>query len=574
MTVNTKKYKAYLDLVKRLNDYSEAYYLKDGSPISDAEYDALYRQLEYMEKTNPNMIAPNSPTQRVGETPQGVFKIIKHPVRMYSLSKVRTEKELRKFYKRFADMRHDLGKSNVDQYYLDYKMDGLSCDLIYVDGRLTMGLTRGDGIEGEDVTENVFRIRNIPPMLPTKRTLYVRGEVVVHKAVFDNINQEREDHGLKPFSNPRNYASGSLRQINPEITAKRGIMFYAWELLVPSKPLTSERQIDYLTKLGFSLPQGQMCTSIEDMLSFIADTLRKRKDLPYDIDGVVIKQNSPDIRKTLGFNQHDPLWATAWKFAADGQETHVKRIDWTVGRTGKIVPLAILEPVNINGVNIDTVTLFNAAKIESTKIGPGAKVKVIRAGDVIPKIDKILRLGNYDGVPTVCPICGSPVTRISNDIYCTNKSCKGILISTINYVVSKDVLDIKGLGGSFVKEAVESGTITSIKDLFIPIDNKSSNIKQTDLDRLVARVRNINLMELLMMLGVNGMGKSVAGKIASMESIAGSIHKLITTLNDPNELRFLTITQNVKENLTKWYKDSTHKDLLDYIASLNLERLK
>lgn len=571
MPINSKKYKSYLDLVAKLNSYSEAYYNHNSSPISDEQYDALYRQLEYIERVNPNFVSKDSPTQRVGVVPDGVFAKVKHPIRMYSLSKIRTEKELRKFYKRFSELRHDLGRNVVDKYYLDYKMDGLSCDLVYTDGKLSLAITRGDGKVGEDVTQNALNIRNIPPYLNTHKNLIVHGEVVVHKSVFNNINRAREERGLVPFSNPRNYASGSLRQINPKVTRERGIMFYAWSLFVPGKKLTCEDQMEHLAKLGFNLPYGTLCSNVEEMLAMISDTIRKRPDLPYEIDGVVIKQNDPDVHKALGWNEHDPLWATAWKFAADGTETTIERISWNVGRTGKVTPLAHLDPININGVNIDTVTLYNAAKVEATKIGPGAKVKVIRSGDVIPKIENVIKSGTYQGIPDKCPICGQPLTRVSNDLFCTNPDCNGILASTLQYIVGKDVLDIKGIGESFIKEAINSGTITSLKDLLIPIDNKSSLLKQSDLDKLVLRARSMNLLELLMFIGVPSMGRSVAGKLAIT---LGSLKRLRETLADERKVNLLTVTKSVKDNLNAWYKSDRNKDLLAYIDSLDLEKLR
>ena len=559
----------YTALVNDLNRYSHEYYANSKSLISDAEYDKLYRKLAMIESQHPEYITKNSPTQKVGDT-GGDFPKVRHPVRMYSLENVFDSTDLKKFYKRFSGLRAEM--PDVDNYYLDCKMDGLSLDLIYHEGVLSTAISRGDGIIGEDLTQNALTIPNIPKRLHTKTNVIVHGEVVVHKSDFYAVNRERDLKGLEPFKNTRNYASGSLRNKDPEVTRERLLRFYAWELIVPeAKHYPFDEQIQYLIDLGFNTPQGQLCSSIEDILSFINDIARTRKDLPYSIDGVVIKQNTYEYRKALGWNRHAPLWATAWKFTADDAVTEITRITWNMGKTGRLTPVAHLKPVNINGVLISAVNLFNAENIESNKLGPSAKVTICRSGDVIPKITQIHNPGTYLGLPEECPFCHQPLERQGADIKCVNPDCSEMLIASLSYIVGKDALNINGMSSAFARELVESGTVKSVIDIFSPLDNKSTKISQDELDTLVMRMRNVNTMELLIILGIPNIGRAIAGKITAEVM---SIHGLIKALNDEKAMRLLPINDVAKRNLLTWYKHPLHRELLDKIAAMHLTYLE
>lgn len=559
----------YLKLVDDLNHHNFLYHEKNAPLISDTEYDQLYRQLKQIETDNPNWVTPKSPTQRVGYTATGSgFAKFRHPVRMYSLENVFNPTELRKFYKRFSELRRQFSAAEVDQFYVDCKMDGLAVDLIYQEGRLTLGLTRGDGQIGEDVTANLLMIPNIPNRIPTKRHILIRGEVVVHKADFHAINRNREAAGLKVFATTRNYAAGSLRQSDPKVTKERLLRFYGWELIVPDKKyMTHEEQVKKLVDLGFNIPTGSMCYSIEEVISFINEIARIRNELPYDIDGAVIKQNRIEYRKALGWNNHAPLWATAWKFTTEGAETVIERIVWNMGRTGRLTPVAKLKPVNIDGVMVSDVTLHNASLLEESKLGPGAKVRVIRSGDVIPKISEIITSGVYLGLPSTCPFCDAPTQQISTELRCTNAACEETLIAYLKFVVGKDTLDIKGIGESFIREAVASKTITAFKDIFTPIDSKSKTLSQDMLDALVTRVRNVNMMELLIILGINRMGRAIAGKIV-MEVL--NLKGFIRLLEDSEQMRLLPIGDSIKKGMGLWYANPENRSLIHYISQLQL----
>lgn len=559
----------YLAFVQQLNQYSHDYFVNASSAISDQEYDQLYRKLEEIEREHPEYIVEESPTQRVGEAPSEAFQKVKHPVRMYSLSKIFDVNDLRRFLKRFSTLRQDYG-ADIDNYWVDYKMDGLSCDLIYNEGKLTRALTRGDGIVGEDVTQNIFMFTNIPLRIATKQTVFVRGEVIVHRADFLQVNRAREALHLPLFSNTRNYASGSLRQIDPNITKQRKLRFYAWELIVLGKSMYIDQQHKYLSQMGFSLPKGQLCTSAEEIMSFINETARIRNTLSYDIDGVVIKQNDPAFRKALGFNNHDPLWATAWKFAADGAETTIKSVTWQIGRTGKLTPVANIAPVAINGVTISRVTLNNLAYLQKTKLGAGAKVRVIRSGDVIPKLADIISSGTPTEIPQVCPSCGKPLTVKGSDLKCDNPDCQERLISSLTHILAPYTTDIKGIGPKFVRTAVTSGTLTKIQDLFLPTESKSPNIKQDLLDTLVTRMRSVNLRDLIMMLGIEGIGLAVSGKIAYA---ANSLTGLIELLEDDEKMRYLNISEAIKTNLKRWYSEPRHQTLLKDLQTYALDNV-
>lgn len=560
----------YLQLVDDLNKFSKAYHLEHKSLIPDTEYDLLYKQLVEMEHQHPSIIVPHSPSQRVGERPDGSFEKKKHPYKMYSLENVFNVDELKKFYKRFSGLRNQFSTNEVDQYYCDCKMDGLSLDLLYNEGKLALAITRGDGVEGDDVTSNAIVIPNIPKTIQTKMTVCVRGEVVVHKADFYAINRSRYEKKLSTFSNTRNYASGSLKLRDSKQVKERALRFYAWEVIVPSLgQLDQETQIAKATELGFNTPKGRLCQGLQDVISFVNEIAKIRNDLPYDIDGVVIKQNQYTYKKVIGWNNHAPLWATAWKFTSDGADTEITQINWSMGRTGKLTPVAHIKPVNINGVVISQVTLNNAAYIEKNSIGPGAKVKVIRSGDVIPKFSEFISKGTYLGVPDKCPYCGKELIKSSTgtDVICTNHECKETLICILDYMLGKEVINMKGYGESFIRELVESGTVTKFTDVFIPLTNKSKKLKQDDLDLVVKRIQDINLMELLMSLGINGMGRAIASKItAEVITIPG----LIETLESEELFKLLPVNDGVKNSLMSWYNQECNKEILNTLISYKL----
>lgn len=557
----------YLRLVNELKEHHYKYHVLDKPEISDNQYDAMFHIIKAAEELHPEWIVRDSPTQRIGDLGPSGFAKYNHPLKMYSLSNVFNDKELRKFMRRFAEISRNEG-GDVDEYYCDCKMDGLAVSIMYRDGKLTLGLTRGNGSIGEDITRNLIVIPNIPHRVRTRCTILVRGEVVVHTTDFIEINRQRIEKELEPFSNPRNYAAGSLRQKDPKVTKERNLRFYAWELINLDKPpLSSSDQIDKLQQLGFSIPQGKLCYTIDEVLSFIHEISRIRRDLRYGIDGVVIKLNQPEYRKMIGWNNHDPLWATAWKYTANGSQTDVEYVYWSMGRTGKLTPVAKLTPVIIDGVTISDVTLNNADNVEKLKLGKGGQIILIRSGDVIPKVDAVLSAGEYAGIPDKCPYCNEPTVRVGADLRCINPECKEKLIALLKYMVSKDVLDIKSVGESIVRELVDSSAVRSFIDVFSHIDYPGSKIKADTLDNLVKACHDINFMKLLMSLGIPGMGRAIASKIA-LE--VGSLGGLIAALNDEEKMRRLMINEGVRSNLKNWYSIEYNRNLLEQLHQMHL----
>lgn len=559
----------YQHLVSELKRHADLYYKKHTPEISDQEYDSLFHEVRLIEKLHPDWIDPTSPTQTVGqdETTPG-FNKIHHVLRMYSLDNVFTQDDLKRFYKRFAALRHEKGVESVDQYYLDYKVDGVAVELIYVRGRLVTAISRGDGYWGTEITQNVYTIANIPQFIRTKDTISIHGEVVVHTSDFYAYNREMEAQKKDTFASARNYAAGSLFQKDPEITRKRLLKFYAWGFFPLCKPtLPRDKQIEYLRTYGFNTPVGQICTSVNEMLSFINETARIRHTLSYEIDGMVIKQNNAEYQQTIGWNNRAPLWATAWKFTADGANTTIRAIKWQVGKSGRLTPVAQIVPVTINGVTISECSLYNADVIEKNKVGTGSKVHVIRSGDVIPKIDNFLSEGKDVSIPTTCPYCGSELNRLAAELRCTNPECTGRFISFLSFVVSRDVLNIKGIGPALITEIVTSGTLTNFLDMFTPLVSKSNKVPQELLDKLVARMQTINMMELLIILGIPNMGRAIATKLAT-EVI--TIQGFIDLMHNELRLNSIYVNENTKRNLRLWYKNPKNQKLLEKLQELHL----
>lgn len=551
----------YLEKVEYLNKLCYEYHVNNKSLIPDTEYDQLYKSVkDYEDSTND--IAENSPTQRVGEDiPKNK---VKHVYQMYSLENAFDEEDMKRYLKRFKNLK------DADEFYVDCKMDGLSAELVYERGELIRCVTRGNGIYGEAVTPNAYKISNLPVYIKYAEPIVVRGEVVVSKKTFDEINSDRSAHGLPLFSNCRNYAAGSLRQDDPNVTAKRNLMFYAWDVKVKGSKLKHDQCMKVLEKLGFNIPKGgYVCHSLEEIMNSIYDIGKQRDSLPYDIDGVVIKQNNIDLYKEVGWNRHAPLFSIAYKFKASGSNTTITEIKWNIGRTGKLTPVAIINPININGANIGKVTLNNASYVENNKIGVGTKITVIRSADVIPKISEIIESNGYKGLPDVCPYCGKKLTRVSTDLRCTNKECKGKLIALLKFVIGKDVLNVKNIGESFITEAVNSKTITKLIDIFGIMESKSKSVPQESLDKLYLAAKNIEMIQLLVMLGIPGFSKVIASKVVSDVRHIASVHELFQS--EP-AMRQFGLSKSVIAHIKEWYADPDNVALLNALEAANLNK--
>ena len=563
-----KKNDKYNQLVAKLNKCSQIYHNEDAMIISDEEYDQLYRELVAMEKRDPSIIVPESPTQRIGEPPVKGFKRVTHHGIMYSLDNVFNTADLIRFWRRFDKLRTTMKMEDVNTFYCDYKMDGLACELVYVDGRLVLASTRGDGREGEDVTTNIMTLPDsLPKRIMTRAKIIVRGEVVVHRNDFNMINNTMKQLGRKPFADMRSYAAASLRQINPEITKQRNLRFYAYDAIIDTsnKPLTQVETIRLLKWCGFSTPKGVLCSSVDEIEAFARETYAARSKLLFNIDGIVIKQNNPACRKPIGWSKHAPLFNVAYKFAADTLETAVKSIQWKVGRTGKVTPVAVIEPSNFDGVMVTNVNLANAQFVECNKLGVGSIVSVSRSADVIPKISKVIESKNYQGLPKVCPSCGQPLILSKHDLVCGNATCQARRIANLEYII-KDILGVKGIGEKACAELVNKGSITNLSDLFIPINNQTS-VSQDLLDIVVTKARSISLAELISMLGIPGVGLTTARKIIYE---APTLSVLVDIFKSPEKVHQLALSTQLKEAICNWYTKEESKQLMDKLLGLKI----
>lgn len=468
-----------VDELRALIDrYNYEYYILDQSSISDAEYDALLNELRRIEAEHPELVTPESPTQRVGATPSQGFGTVRHELPMLSLGNVFSEQDLREWAERVFKLagRRDL------QFVTEPKIDGSAVSILYRDGAYVRGATRGNGIEGEDVTPNIRTIRNLPLRLrpiddtPVPELLEARGEVYMRKRDFEELNRVRGDAGESLYANPRNSASGALRQIDPAVTANRPLRFFAWDVGIvegEARP-THSGNLDMLAALGLPVvPDYRVWDSIDEVWAEIARWQSVRHDLPFQIDGVVVKVNEVELQRELGIVGREPRWATAYKFPAIQKTTVLKEIQVNVGRTGTLNPRAILEPVEIGGVVVRHATLHNEDEIRRLGLMLGDTVVVERAGDVIPKIMSVVEPARTGAeipweMPTHCPVCGAETVRLPGEAmrYCPNASCPAQLEEEVKHFVSRGALDIEGIGGKTAERFVRLGLITWLPDIY------------------------------------------------------------------------------------------------------------
>ena len=450
-------------LRKKLQHHEHLYYVLDAPEISDAEYDAMLRELQALEAAHPELITDDSPTQRVGGRPREGFVKVAHSSPMLSLDNALNENELRDFDRRVRDL---LGDEKF-AYVAELKLDGLSLAVRYREGKLTQAVTRGDGATGEDVTENARTIRSIPFRAPVEE---VRGEVVFNRKAFDKLNEERAAAELPVFANPRNAAAGSLRVLDPTITASRRLDYYSY-FVVPAPP-TQHQTLEQLTKTGFKVnPNWRKCADIEALWAFCKEWEEKRDALPYEIDGVVAKVDSVAQQQRLGWRARAPRWAIAFKFPARQEETVVEDISVTVGRTGTLTPGATFRPVNVGGVMVSRATLHNEDEVERLGVQIGDTVLVERAGDVIPHVVRVVKPGEHRRpfrMPTACPICGGEVVRVEGEAAsrCININCPARLRETVLHWAARGVMNIDGMGEALVDQLVGKGLVKNVADLY------------------------------------------------------------------------------------------------------------
>ncbi|MBD2047768.1 NAD-dependent DNA ligase LigA [Coleofasciculus sp. FACHB-64] len=467
------------ELRQLLDKASYAYYVQDAPIMEDAIYDRLYRELQDLEAQYPELVTPDSITQRVGEKPATQFSSVRHNIPLYSLENAFNIQEFAKWQERW---RRQVPELNTFEYVAELKIDGSAIALTYENGILVRGTTRGDGIAGEDITQNVRTIRAIPLRLNLENPpthVEVRGEAFLGLDVFKQINQERQQAGDQLFANPRNAAAGTLRQLDSRIVAKRRLDFFAYTLQIPGKndaevARTQWESLELLQQMGFKVnPNRKLCQSLEDVRDYYDEWNTGRLNLPYMTDGVVVKLNSIPLQEKLGFTQKFPRWAVALKYAAEEAPTRVENISINVGRTGALTPLAELQPVQLAGTTVQRATLHNIDYVRSLDIRIGDTVIIHKAGEIIPEVVRVLPELRPEGtqpfqMPTCCPVCNQPVVKPVDEAVtrCVNASCPAILKGALVHWASRNALDINGMGEKLMHQLVDKGVVNSVADLY------------------------------------------------------------------------------------------------------------
>ena len=455
------------ELVELLNRYAYEYYTKDAPSVSDSEYDQLYRELVELETAHPDEILPESPTHRVGGVVLKGFTKYQHQYPLYSLQDAFSREELEAFDQR---VRKEFPSVS---YVCELKIDGLSISLTYENGVLVTGATRGDGSVGEDITENLKRVKDIPLVLPEPVNITVRGECYMPRASFDRVNQIRQENGEPEFANPRNAAAGTLRQLDTKIVAKRNLATFLYQEVSPTDQSSQEGVLEKLARLGFVVNQERvLAEDMEQIWDFIQKVAQLREDLPYDIDGIVIKVNDLAVQEELGFTVKAPKWAVAYKFPAEEKEAKILSVDWTVGRTGVVTPTANLTPVQLAGTTVSRATLHNVDYIAEKDIHQDDTVIVYKAGDIIPAVLLVVKDKRVSdqalAIPTHCPSCQSELLHFEDEVAlrCINPLCPAQIKEGLNHFASRDAMNITGLGPAVVEKLFAAQLVEDVAGIY------------------------------------------------------------------------------------------------------------
>lgn len=455
------------ELVELLNRYAYEYYTKDAPSVSDSEYDQLYRELVELETAHPDEILPESPTHRVGGVVLKGFTKYQHQYPLYSLQDAFSREELEVFDQR---VRKEFPSIS---YVCELKIDGLSISLTYENGVLVTGATRGDGSVGEDITENLKRVKDIPLVLPEPVNITVRGECYMPRASFDRVNQIRQENGEPEFANPRNAAAGTLRQLDTTIVAKRNLATFLYQEVSPTDQSSQEGVLEKLARLGFVVNQERvLAEDMEQIWDFIQKVAQLREDLPYDIDGIVIKVNDLAVQEELGFTVKAPKWAVAYKFPAEEKEAKILSVDWTVGRTGVVTPTANLTPVQLAGTTVSRATLHNVDYIAEKDIHQDDTVIVYKAGDIIPAVLRVVKDKRVSdqalAIPTHCPSCQSELLHFEDEVAlrCINPLCPAQIKEGLNHFASRDAMNITGLGPAVVEKLFAAQLVEDVAGIY------------------------------------------------------------------------------------------------------------
>ncbi|MDT2858833.1 MULTISPECIES: NAD-dependent DNA ligase LigA [Lactococcus] len=506
------------ELTEKLNQYAYEYYTLDEPSVEDSEYDRLYQELVKLEAENPQLTRADSPTHRTGGVILDGFVKFRHPYNLYSLGDVFSREELAVWEER---VRKEIANP---EYICELKIDGLSLSLYYENGLLVTAATRGDGTTGENITENVKRIKDVPLKLKEAIDIVVRGEAYLPRKNFAKLNKERELEGAAPFANPRNAAAGTLRQLDTKIVAKRGLATFLYQEASPATNDTQEEVLEYFEELGFQVnPERKFARNMDEIWEFIEEATRLRDELLYDIDGVVVKVNNLAEQEELGFTVKAPRWAIAYKFPAEQAETEILSVDWTVGRTGVVTPTANMTPVLLAQTTVARATLHNVDYIEEKDIRIGDHVLIYKAGDIIPKVGKVLLDKRPEGlesleIPTECPECGSELIHFEDEVAlrCVNPLCPAQIREKLIHFASRDAMNIVGLGPSVISQLFDKKLVADVADLYqLTIEDLLTldKVKETLAQKIVSAIaqsRENSAEKLLFGLGIRHVGGKAA----------------------------------------------------------------
>ena len=570
------------DLRKALHRHNYRYYVLDDPEISDAEYDRMMQKLRRLEEDYPQLTSPDSPTVRVGAPPLEKFETVSHTIPMLSLDNAFNDEDILEFDKR---VRRNLGTRDEIIYTAEPKLDGVAVELIYENGKLITASTRGDGVTGEVITNNVKTIQTVPLVMQTDNLnaipprLEVRGEVFIGLGAFKKLNKERLDQELPPFANPRNAAAGSLRQLDSKITAARPleVFFYGVGIVQDIDFESHAELLESLKRWGFRINSRiRFAVTINAVLDYYRELAENRHELDYDIDGVVVKVDRIAWQSRLGATSRSPRWAIAYKFKAMQETTTLEAIEVQVGRTGVLTPVAHLKPVNVGGVKVSRATLHNEDEIEKKDIRIGDQVLVQRAGDVIPEIVKVIVL-KRDGserqfrMPERCPVCNSPVVRITGEAAtrCINSSCSAQVKERIKHFASKGAFDIDGLGTKLVDQLVDKKLLFSFADIFkLDAENLSQLERMgaksaVNLKNAIEQSKFITFARFLFALGIRHIGEHVAALLA------GHFHDLDALMNCPREeLESIEgVGPIVAESIARYFKQAENRRTIKQILN-------
>lgn len=564
------------ELVALLNRYATEYYTSDNPSVSDSEYDRLYRELVELEAAYPDQVLADSPTHRVGGKVLDGFEKYSHQYPLYSLQDAFSREELEAFDARVRkELPHPI-------YICELKIDGLSISLTYEKGILVVGATRGDGSIGENITENLKRVKDIPLTLPEELDITVRGECYMPRASFDQVNQARQENGEPEFANPRNAAAGTLRQLDTAVVAKRNLATFLYQEASPSTRDSQEKVLKHLEKLGFVVnPKRILAESIDEIWNFIQEVEKERDNLPYDIDGVVIKVNDLAGQEELGFTVKAPKWAVAYKFPAEEKEAQLLSVDWTVGRTGVVTPTANLTPVQLAGTTVSRATLHNVDYIAEKDIRKDDTVIVYKAGDIIPAVLRVVESKRVSeeklDIPTNCPSCDSHLLHFEDEVAlrCINPRCPAQIMEGLIHFASRDAMNITGLGPSIVEKLFAANLVKDVADIyrlkeedFLLLEGVKEK-SASKLYRAIQASKENSAEKLLFGLGIRHVGSKASQLLLqhfhSIENLAQA---------DPEEVASIeSLGSVIAQSLQTYFATEGSKILLDELkeAGVNLD---